>query len=494
MRLKSGDKIGKWILIKKIGSGGNGVVWSCKDKSQSLKAIKILAKKSKKSYARFKDEVETLNNNSDIKGLINIIDSNFSCLENNTNLAYYVMPLAQEAEPKLLQASLLEKIDSLIQICKTFEKLHNRGISHRDIKPRNILFLDGKYVVADLGLVNYPDKKDVSNTNESIGAKWTIAPEMKRESSISDGIKADIYSLAKTIWIFLTKNKKGFDGQYQTNTVLEISRFYPEIYSRALDEILNSCTDNDPNARPDISEIINALRWWKQLNFDPKTKYINQWSDIQHEIFPCGIPVRATWIRVDSIVRILNAISRYSSANHVFYPTGGGMDLKGAKRAKEYECIELDCTRIQLIKPEYLLFESIDAEPRHNYFWLKCKILQPTKFNINGYDNTKHQISDYREAISQLTDGNYIPPIDSDSFPSDLNLNGSKENIKCITRWFKGSFLIVRKDSFYYNDFHTYKGLHNSISPNSFKKNMIGSFNREEVLKRILVDKSFENL
>lgn len=47
-----------------------------------------------------------------------------------------------------------------------------------------------------------------------MGAVFTISPEMKRNPKEADGKKADVFSLAKTLWMFLTKDEKGFDGVY----------------------------------------------------------------------------------------------------------------------------------------------------------------------------------------------------------------------------------------------------------------------------------------
>lgn len=44
-----------------------------------------------------------------------------------------------------------------------------------------------------------------------------MAPEMRRESSTADVSKADVYSLAKTLWIYLTGNKKDLMDNIQLN-------------------------------------------------------------------------------------------------------------------------------------------------------------------------------------------------------------------------------------------------------------------------------------
>lgn len=55
--LRTNRKIGKWTLAKKIGSGGNGEVWTCRDSKKNEYAIKFLKWGSGDAYKRFFDEV-----------------------------------------------------------------------------------------------------------------------------------------------------------------------------------------------------------------------------------------------------------------------------------------------------------------------------------------------------------------------------------------------------------------------------------------------------
>jgi len=50
----------------------------------------------------------------------------------------------------------------------------------------------------DFGLVEYAGKEDITGSRESIGPRWTIAPEMRRGAAEASGPPADSYSLAKT--------------------------------------------------------------------------------------------------------------------------------------------------------------------------------------------------------------------------------------------------------------------------------------------------------
>ncbi len=262
--LKKGKRFGNWKLKYHLGCGGNGEVWACQNHNGDIKAIKILMKINAKSYDRFVDETTVIEQNSDIKGIIPL-EEKYLPEELGKELPCFIMPLAESSENILNGKPIEEKIDAILQVAETLSELHKRKIFHRDIKPANILFFDSRFTLADFGLVDYPNKREVSFTNEQIGAKWTIAPEMKRESSNADVAKADVYSLAKTLWIYLTENSKGFDGQYSIDSIIHLKNFYSKHFTSPIDNLLIACTDNDPSRRPSIDEFISALQEWQEL-------------------------------------------------------------------------------------------------------------------------------------------------------------------------------------------------------------------------------------
>ena len=47
-----------------------------------------------------------------------------------------------------------------------------------------------------------------------------MAPEMRYNAKNADGKKADVYSLAKTLWIVLTGVDYGFEGRYEEDDAI----------------------------------------------------------------------------------------------------------------------------------------------------------------------------------------------------------------------------------------------------------------------------------
>jgi len=88
---------------------------------------------------------------------------------------------------------------------------------------------------------------------------------MKRNPKGADGSKADVYSLAKTLWMILSDDEKGFDGQYSSIDHTHGLRFYDHLkneYLVEIEELLYQGTTNDPKARPNIKQFGNNLSQW----------------------------------------------------------------------------------------------------------------------------------------------------------------------------------------------------------------------------------------
>lgn len=72
----------------------------------------------------------------------------------------------------------------------------------------------------------------ISQGQTGTGAIFMIDLEMKRNPKPADASKADVFSLAKTLWMFLSGDEKSFDGVYdyldQSHSLRYVSRFRKE--------------------------------------------------------------------------------------------------------------------------------------------------------------------------------------------------------------------------------------------------------------------------
>ena len=467
LKLYPKKKVSNWILMSKIGEGGNGMVWKCKNKAGEQFAIKFLKKTTIKAYKRFRDEITFLEQYTGIVGIMPVVDKNLPQTIKGYDYKiplYFVMPLAESAENKLYVCSLSSKVSALEEIITMLCNLHANSIAHRDIKPENILFYDGKYVLSDFGLVYYKKKERVSSPRESIGAKWTIAPEMKRDAVLNaDKYKADVYSIAKTIWIILSGQKQGFEGQYIPISSIGLNNFINNIYLTPLDRLLSVCTDHLPENRPDIDIVLHSLKDWYALNNDFERKNLTQWFEIQNILFPSINPQRAIWESSNDILSILKTICKFDNLNHLFFPSGGGLDLTDVAYSHEPDCLELNFGGlVTIVKPKKLLFESFGDEPQWNYFRLELGELKAEM------GDTKPDA--YDEGVSELSPMKYFPyhiMEDPDNFREKYPIT---ESSRQVTRQLRGSYVIFCKRSIYNKSHGTYDGRHEKMDTDTFRK------------------------
>lgn len=475
---KKGKKFGKWKLIRFLGEGGNGFVWLAQDGERNHAAIKILAKlegRSSKVYDRFKLEVETVSKNQDINGILPIVDA-YLPEEIKSTAPWYAMPCAQTLASFLENKNVEDVVKGIVEIGETLSSLHARGISHRDIKPENILVMDGKWFLGDFGLVDFEDKPEFTGTGEQIGAKWTIAPEMKREGVRADGRLADVYSLAKTLWILLTGQKYGFEGQYNPDGLNGLSRHKiiipknygylyqktPPIYLRYLDNLIRESTSDDPYGRPRMGEFVVRLKEWISIYKDFKKRNPLEWRDQQLELFPYSVPQRVIWEKPDEIVQILNLLGAVDNLNHMFLPEGGGMDLIGARLGLEDKTIEMviDEKKVYIVHPKRLLFESFDYDWEWNYFRLESNYLEP----LLEKDFAQEY---FFEELVEIGPQYFI----SREYLDEGEYNGQKlpPYTRLVSRYIKGDFVIFQKTSMYNRIDVTYEGIHNQMDSDEFR-------------------------
>ena len=92
-----------------------------------------------------------------------------------------------------------------IQAATALQHAHDEGVIHRDIKPANLLLdRSAKLYVTDFGLARIEADAGVTMTGDLIGTLRYMAPEQALGKRVVVDHRADIYSLAATLYELLT--------------------------------------------------------------------------------------------------------------------------------------------------------------------------------------------------------------------------------------------------------------------------------------------------
>lgn len=471
MPYASGQTLGPWSLAKRLGRGGNGEVWLATNASSDQVALKILSKTSDTAYLRFKSEIEAMQFAVNIPGVLPVLASHLPTDLKSGDAAWFTMPVAVPFSQIADNKTPLFIGSHILSIAETLVDLHAKRITHRDIKPANLLWWQSRATLGDFGLAKYPKRVPITLEQQSVGARDTIAPEMRRSSTTANGAAADVYSLSKTLWMLLTNEKLGFEGQYSSESSVGIRAMNKTLHSGALDKLLTAATENAPTARPTMREFAELLRKWisELSNFGSGTTA--KWRDVRERLFPHGIPSRTEWTSLPHIVAVLSEVSESGNYNHLFFPTGGGLDLLGAKVGRITSTIELQfgTSAIHVAKPARLLFEGI-GHVDWDYFRLELEYLSPSGVYAKTW-GSEHDM----EEVVELPNGNFVPRScwDEDRWKG----RPLPKKSRLLARFSEGSMVIFHKGSPYNKAGSTYDGRHSRMNADTFRKYIAQNYN-----------------
>jgi len=434
---KAGDVLGQWTLIAMINSSANGYIFACHNSNDEKAIIKICKKITSKSFYRFGIEIKSLIEASDIETVVDLID--YKLPPNKFNgkkktIPYHVLPRGIDFLKYLKDEPLTKKIEYLLIIAYSLFQLHKIEIYHRDIKPTNIIVHENMPYLIDFGIAKIKESIEITGNNP-IGPKFTMAPEIETATKESrkniDWIKADIYSLAITIWITLTNEVKGFEGQYFRNSDISLSNFIEDDNIFLLHEALEKSTAINPDVRCNLEElIITLLKWTDIQNKYFESKYL-QWNQVITNLFNFKTPISSKWTDYDTIFSILKSLVASTDLCHLSLPTSGGMDLVDVQKERKKEiALVMPEGEKHLIVPKSLEFVSFKEKPSRQFFLLRLK--KRKKLTINHSEDTKF----YQWAYTNKERTKYFGNFDSKVETHD-------EKLYSICFWRKGILMIT---------------------------------------------------
>jgi serine/threonine protein kinase len=263
-------------LLRKIGCGAYGEVWlACSKATGALRAAKIVWRHKFEDARPFEREFEGIQK---FEGISREHPTQLSLFHIGRNEAegyfYYVMELADDlgarsngmseprsdaSEPKVqhsrtpplrdpasyfprtLRADMAEGrlpaervLEIGLALAETLGYLHSHGLVHRDVKPSNIIFVNGRPKLADIGLVT-----DASDRCSLAGTEGYLPPDGPGTP------QADIFALGKVLYEAIT----GMDRRRFPDLPADVREWPDQNAVFELNEIILRACAKDPMAR-----------------------------------------------------------------------------------------------------------------------------------------------------------------------------------------------------------------------------------------------------
>ena len=357
------DRLGEYLIGKKIGAGGMGSVYLATnvhtDQQVAIKVLPGALAREPGFVERFHREIEAL------KKMHNpyVIEFYDSGVENE--IYYYVMEYVEgETLTKRIRrekrVDWKTTVDISIQICSALKAAHDAGIIHRDLKPSNLILKDDDTVkLADFGVAQLFASEKLTVTGGIIGTAEYMSPEQAEGKRVTK--QSDLYALGAVMYVMLT-GRPPFSGKTML-AIIQKQKYgqfdrpgrYVDDLPVWLEEIVCKLLEKDPDKRfPDAYVLSRRLQ-------EVLSKHELSNSDETYALSGTAAP--------DMTPTVVQSTPSSQEA-------GTGTLMQGLMRAQ----LEADTTGSRLgrlLDNTYFLLGILVVLIAGGYFWFQERVLTP---------------------------------------------------------------------------------------------------------------------
>ena len=263
----TGQVIGHYRVLEKIGSGAMGEVFRARDerlgRDVALKLIRPASSDNPDHLRRFELEARAaaaLNH----PNIVAVYDVGFS-----DGTPYIVCELleGQTLRKRLSEGALPVRValDYALQIVQGLIAAHDRRIVHRDLKPENLFVTtDGRVKILDFGVAKLQSAPEdsarsveelttVTRSGAVIGTVAYMSPEQLRSKPVDH--RSDIFSVGAILYEMLA-GRRAFRGETEVDTMTAVLlENPPEIdleqarVPESILQIVRHCLEKEPENR-----------------------------------------------------------------------------------------------------------------------------------------------------------------------------------------------------------------------------------------------------
>ncbi|MFC4535540.1 serine/threonine-protein kinase [Sphaerisporangium dianthi] len=254
------DRLGPYRLLRRLGEGGMGVVHLALDSQGRQVAVKVLRAEvtgDDVARRRLAREVETMRRVRS-SHIAEVLDADV------TGSRPYIVTRYVPGRPlddTVKQDGPLD-VGALLRlasgVAEALAAVHAAGVIHRDLKPGNVLMLDGEPVLIDFGIAQAVDATRLTQTGMFIGTPGYLAPEIIEGHEA--GPEVDVHAWAGTMLYAATGAPPFGKGTLEMVFYnITAGRANVEAAPAVIRPLLRAAFNRDPAKRPGAAELATQL-------------------------------------------------------------------------------------------------------------------------------------------------------------------------------------------------------------------------------------------
>jgi serine/threonine protein kinase len=254
--------LNRFVIERRIGSGGFGVVYEAWDgRLERPVAVKAIEQRGEAGRRVLREAQAAARLNH--PGIVTLYEMG----EEDGNALLVTELVEGNTLARLSHAGELtdREIGEIgADLCEALDHAHARGVVHRDIKPQNVQVTDGepRAKLMDFGVARLAGDAALTATGDVLGTLAYMSPE--QADGRNAGPEADVYSLALTLyecWSGENPHRRATPAATARaigSRPRSLRRLRPDL-PRELTDIIDACLAPRPNHRPSLEGLGTAI-------------------------------------------------------------------------------------------------------------------------------------------------------------------------------------------------------------------------------------------